>query len=135
MAEGPEWPCLFGCIQWCIAPRCDFQFAIMTDSPQIPKKSTLHRLERYRPQMADILNAANFNKGTAFTLQERVRAALHCNASRGYLVCQCYQPQETHRLRGLLPPRVETLDEQLARSVSQLRYGTAPRCGNARVRG
>jgi malate dehydrogenase (oxaloacetate-decarboxylating) len=46
------------------------------------------------PRGMDLLNRQNLNKGTAFTNQERTRFGLH----------------------GLLPPQVETLDEQVFRA-------------------
>jgi len=51
-------------------------------------------LERSRPSGAEILNVPILNKGTAFTDEERSALGLH----------------------GLLPPQVETLDQQMTRA-------------------
>eukprot|EP01094_Clydonella_sp_ATCC50884_P007315 TRINITY_DN1649_c0_g1_i1.p1 TRINITY_DN1649_c0_g1~~TRINITY_DN1649_c0_g1_i1.p1 ORF type:complete len:584 (+),score=195.60 TRINITY_DN1649_c0_g1_i1:66-1754(+) len=59
----------------------------------------LHRPEHFHSHRQDILRAPAFNKGTAFTQEERKKLGL----------------------RGLLPSQVETLDVQVARSLSQLR--------------
>ena len=56
------------------------------------------------PEGARLLDEPGTNKGTAYTLDERGRLAID----------------------GLLPPRVETLAEQAARVVDNVRQKTSP---------
>jgi len=58
-----------------------------------------HTILLFKPNPADILRIPTYNKGTAFSAAERNEL----------------------KLRGLLPPRVETLEEQVSRALSQLR--------------
>lgn len=53
----------------------------------------------FEPKAADITVVPQFNRGTAFTDEER----------------------QKYRLRGLLPAQVETIEQQAGRSLSQLR--------------
>ena len=53
---------------------------------------------------ARLLSSATWNKGTAFTAEERTRLGLH----------------------GLLPPYVETLDEQVVRAFTAYRAYDKP---------
>jgi hypothetical protein len=59
-----------------------------------------HAPERFRPRASDVMHSSAFNKGTAFTEQEL----------------------DKFNLRGLLPPKIETLDQQAARVLAQLRF-------------
>ena len=58
-----------------------------------------HSPALFKPNPAYIVQNPRFNKGTAFTQEERANL----------------------KLRGLLPPKVETINEQGARCLSQLR--------------
>jgi len=58
--------------------------------------------ERARPSGAEILNLPTLNRGTAFTVEERESLGLH----------------------GLLPPQVETLDQQATRAYEAYRRKT-----------
>jgi len=67
---------------------------------QVPAhRPETHAPALFKPKSTDILQNPTYNKGTAFTLKER----------------------EELGIRGLLPPSVESLDTQVARSLSQLR--------------
>ena len=54
----------------------------------------------FSPKASYIVNIPTYNKGTAFNEQER----------------------KDLKLRGLLPPAVETLESQAARALSQFRF-------------
>lgn len=63
-----------------------------------------HSPALYTPQSSNIVHVPTYNKGTAFTPEERQKL----------------------KIRGLLPPKVETLENQSARALSQLRAFDAP---------
>jgi malate dehydrogenase (oxaloacetate-decarboxylating)(NADP+) len=54
---------------------------------------------QYKHHFSEILNDPNFNKDTGFTLEERKKL----------------------RIRGLLPPNVETIEQQVKRCLFQVR--------------
>src|SRR5215469_18128940 len=58
------------------------------------QQDTTMATHRYRPRGMDLLNHEGLNKGTAFTEEERTAYGLH----------------------GLLPPQIETLDQQSLRA-------------------
>ncbi len=64
----------------------------------------LHDPYEFIATQASILTDSAFNKGTAFTKEERVKL----------------------KLRGLLPPQVETLEKQLIRCLRQFRAFDTP---------
>ena len=76
---------------------CFFFLALYVHMSQRPKT---HSPSLFVPKTSDIVNIPTYNKGTAFTEKER------CDL----------------KLRGLLPPKIETLDTQAKRALSQLRY-------------
>lgn len=63
-----------------------------------------HSPALFTPKAADIVHIPTYNKGTAFNEEERKQL----------------------KLRGLLPPRVETLEMQVGRALSQFRYYNIP---------
>jgi len=69
----------------------------MSDLPH--HKPDSHSPNFFKPLVTDITHIARFNKGTAFTFEERKR----------------------YKLLGLLPPQVETLEQQATRALAQLR--------------
>jgi len=66
---------------------------------QLQHHNPSHALSNFTPKSTDILHIPTFNKGTAFSEEER----------------------SAFKLRGLLPPRIESLEHQASRALSQLR--------------
>jgi hypothetical protein len=62
------------------------------------RSATYHRVTHFVPKVQNILDSSGYNKSTAFSAEER----------------------EMLKLRGLLPPCVETLEAQVVRCASQL---------------
>eukprot|EP01104_Vermistella_antarctica_P006727 TRINITY_DN17431_c0_g1_i1.p1 TRINITY_DN17431_c0_g1~~TRINITY_DN17431_c0_g1_i1.p1 ORF type:complete len:587 (-),score=155.37 TRINITY_DN17431_c0_g1_i1:51-1757(-) len=79
----------------------------MTDStsrPTLTRRNTYHRPSHFQAKKSDVARMPSFNKETAFTEKER----------------------NDLNLRGLLPPRIETMEEQLARAYSQFSQFDTP---------